>query len=172
MKKRFLACLAAVILLTTALPLASFCLAETKATVISMDVLHLRDYPGTSGNIIGRYRHGTRVTVLSTKNKAWTRVRTPDGKVGYMYRKYLSTFSSTGSDGQVTVTGSTTRYIRSGIGPVNFRKKASANSRLLDQLYGGTRVTVLSQGATWSKVKYNGTLGYIKTKYLTTTKGK
>ena len=157
-------------ILVLALPLTA--LATTYATVVASDVLYLRDEPSTDGEIIGRYRHGTRVTVLSTKNKAWTRVRTPDGKVGYMYRKYLSTFSSTGTDGQVTVTGSTTRYIRSGIGPVNFRKKASANSRLLDQLYGGTRVTVLSQGATWSKVKYNGTLGYIKTKYLTTTKGK
>ena len=41
---------------------------------------------------------------------------------------------------------------------------------LLDQLAGGTMVTVLSSGATWSKVRYNGTVGYIKTRYLTKTR--
>ena len=170
--KRFLACFAALVLLLVSLPLSS--LATTYARVISNDVLHLRDYPGTSGNIIGRYRNGTRVEVLYTGFRYWARVKTPDGKVGYMYKAYLSTYTTTGTSSSSSSSGTvknTTQYIRSGIGLVNFRKNASVNSKLLDQLEGGTRVTVLSQGTTWSRIKYNNTYGWVKTKYLTTKRG-
>lgn len=166
-KKRFIACMAAIVLLLLSIPLASF--ATKYAYVISNDVLHLRLYPSsdTSSTILGKYRNGTKVTIINTNNKYWYRVKTPDGKYGYMYKTYLSTpfddGSSSGGSGSI---GTGYRYIKSGIGYVNMRKNASVNSRLLDQLAGGTRVYVLSSGATWSRVRYNGTLGWIKTRYL------
>ena len=167
--KRILTFLAVVMLLTASLPLAVPCSAETYATVISFDVLHLRDYPGTEGDIIGRYRRGTKVEVLNSSNKLWVRVRTPDGKVGYMYREYLSTFTKTDTgsagNGQTEATGY--RYIKSGIGPVNFRKNPDTNSMLINQIDGGTRVKLLSTGAVWCRIMYNGQKGRIKTKYLT-----
>ena len=178
--KRLFACLLAGILLAVSLPLSS--LAETYATVISWDVLHLRSQPGTEGAVIGKYRRGTRVEVLSTQYRNWVRVRTPDRKVGYMYKQYLSSFtktdtsgsssrsSSSGSSGSSSSLGTGFRYVKSGIGPVNFRKEATSNSKLLDQLSGGTVVLVLSSGSEWSKVRYNGTLGWVKTRYLQKTR--
>ena len=166
--KRLFACLAVLVLLAVSLPLASF--AETTATITCYDVLHLRSGPGSDYAILGRYRHGTRVTILST-GKRWDRVRTPDGKVGYMYRQYLSAYRSSGSSsGSSSSTGTGLRYIKSGIGPVNFRKNPNVNSALLDQLYGGTLVVVLSTRGEWARVRYNGTLGWIKTRYLVTTR--
>lgn len=178
--KRIFACLTILVLLAVSLPLSS--LAETYATVISWDVLHLRSGPGSDYAVIGKYRRGTKVEVLSSSYRNWVRVRTPDRKTGYMYKQYLSSFttsgsssrSSSGSSGSSSSSsggiGTGFRYVKSGIGPVNFRKNASVNSTLLDQLPGGTLVTVLSSGATWSKVRYNGTVGYIKTRYLTKTR--
>ena len=163
--KRLFACLAILVLLAVSLPLASF--AETTATITCYDVLHLRSGPGSDYAILGRYRHGTRVTILST-GRRWDRVRTPDGKVGYMYRQYLSAYRSSGSSGSSIGTG--LRYIKTGIGPVNFRKNPNVNSALLDQLYGGTLVVVLSTRGEWARVRYNGTLGWIKTRYLVTTR--
>ena len=139
--KRLFACLAAVVLLLTALPVIS--LAETYAKVtISSDVLHLRDTPSSSGNILGRYRNGTKVQILKS-GRQWSQVRTPDGKVGYMYKQYLSSYSSddSGSSSGASI-GTGTRYIKSGIGPVNIRKSASIKAKLVDRLEGGTRVTV------------------------------
>ena len=167
------------VLLAVSLPLSS--LAETYATVISWDVLHLRSGPGSDYAVIGKYRRGTKVEVLSTSYRNWVRVRTPDKKTGYMYKQYLSSFTTSGSSSRSSSSSSSRssssggigtgfRYVKSGIGPVNFRKNASVNSTLLDQLPGGTLVTVLSSGATWSKVRYNGTVGYIKTRYLTKTR--
>ena len=176
--KRLFACLAVLVLLAVSLPLASF--AETTATITCYDVLHLRSGPGSDYAILGRYRHGTRVTILST-GKRWDRVRTPDGKVGYMYRQYLSAYRSSGSSsgsssssssssGSSSSTGTGLRYIKSGIGPVNFRKNPNVNSALLDQLYGGTLVVVLSTRGEWARVRYNGTLGWVKTRYLVTSR--
>ena len=63
--KRLLACLTLVVLLAASLPLSA--LAETYATVISFDVLHLRSGPGSDYAILGKYRRGTKVEVLSTQ---------------------------------------------------------------------------------------------------------
>ena len=179
--KRFLACLTLVVLLAASLPLSA--LAETYATVISFDVLHLRSGPGSDYAILGKYRRGTKVEVLSTQYKNWIRVRTPDRKIGYMYKQYLSSFTKTASSSTTSRSSTSSsrsssssslgtgfRYVKSGIGPVNFRKDASSNSKLLDQLSGGTAVLVLSAGSEWCKVRYNGTLGWIKTRYLTKTR--
>ena len=98
-----------------------------------------------------------------------------------MYKQYLSSFttssssssrrsSSSSSSSSSSGIGTGFFYVKTGIGPVNFRKNASVNSTLLDQLAGGTMVTVLSSGSTWCKVRYNGTVGYIKTRYLTKTR--
>ena len=48
--------------------------------------------------------------------------------------------------------------------------KQSDPSALLDQLYGGTLVVVLSTRGEWARVRYNGTLGWVKTSYLVTSR--
>ena len=83
--KRIFACLTVLVLLAVSLPLSS--LAETYATVISWDVLHLRSGPGSDYAVIGKYRRGTKVEVLSSSYRNWVRVRTPDRKTGYMYKQ-------------------------------------------------------------------------------------
>ena len=182
-KTRIIALVAAIVMLLVSLPLTALATTYARVVVSSNDVLHLRATP--NGLILGKYRNGTRVTVLSTSNKRWAWVRTPDGEVGYMYREYLSAFTTTSSGSSSSSSSSSrsssssssssgigtgVRFIRSGIGPVNFRKNASVNSMLLDQLQGGTAVTVLTEGTTWCRVRYNGTLGWIKTRYLTKTR--
>ena len=161
--KRLFACLAAVIMLLTALPVIT--LAETYARVtITNDVLHLRDTPSSDGEILGRYRNGTKVQILKS-GKLWARVRTPDGKIGYMFKQYLSGYTTDDSSSGASI-GTGTRYIKSGIGPVNIRKSASIKAKLVDRLDGGTRVTVVTAGVNWCRIKFNGRYGYVKTKYL------
>lgn len=167
--KRLIACMILAALLVSALPLSA--LAETYATVVCDDVLHLRDAPGVDGAIIGKYRPGTRVEILNSGYRYWARVRTPDKKVGYMYKQYLSTYSSGGSSSGGSSIGTGTRYIKSGIGPVNIRRSASIKARLLDRLEGGTKVTVLSAGVNWCRIRFNGSrIGWVKTKYLVKNK--
>ena len=159
-----LACFAAIVMLVASIPLVS--LATTTATVISDDVLFLRDGPGTDYEIIGKYRHGTKVTVLYNGYRNWVRVRTPDGKTGYMYRNYLSSFTNSG-----TAQAGSVRYVKaSNGGSVNLRQRASTKARLMDRMSNGSKVTVLYAGETWTRVLYNGKDGWVMSKYLSKTK--
>ena len=162
-KVRLLACFAAIVMLVASIPLVSL---ATSATVISNDVLFLRDGPGTDYDIIGKYRHGTKVTVLYNGYRNWVRVQTPDGKIGYMYRNYLSTFTNSG-----TAQAGSIRYIKSGNGgSVNLRQRASTRTRLMDRMNNGESVTVLYSGSVWTRVLYKGKDGWVMTKFLSKTK--
>jgi len=169
--KRLFACLAALVLLMAAVPEVVFAETTYARVVITDEVLHLRESASSDSAILGRYKNGTKVEILKS-GKHWARVRTPDGKVGYMYKKYLSAYSS-GSSGSSSGTsiGTGTRYIKSGIGPVNIRRSASVKARLLDRLEGGTKVTVLAAGTNWCRIRFNGNrIGWVKTKYLVKNK--
>ena len=168
--KRLIACFAAVVALTLALPLSA--LANTYATVVASDVLYLRDEPRTDGEILGRFRHGTKVEILnSTKYRNWAKVRA-GGKVGYMYKAYLSAFTSDGnnsssSSGDSSEVSGATMYVRSSNGgPVNLRRRASTKTSLMARMPVGSKVTVISSGSVWTRVLYDGKDGWVMTKFL------
>lgn len=55
---------------------------------------------------------------------------------------------------------------------VRIRAERSADSEMLDTLAAGTGVKVYASYADgWSKIEYNGTVGYCKTEYLESTEG-
>ena len=143
-------------------------LADTYATVIATDVLFLRAEPRTDAEILGRFRHGTRVQILnSTKYRNWAQVRA-GGMTGYMYKTDLSAYKSDGngtSDGNVA--SGATRYVRSSNGgPVNLRRRASTKTSLMARMPVGSKVTVLSSGSVWTRVLYQGKDGWVMTKFL------
>ena len=164
--KRLVACIAAVVVLTLALPLSA--LAETYATVTASDVLYLRDEPRTDGEILGRYRYGTKVEILnSTKYRNWAKVRA-GGIVGYMYKSYLSAYKSDGAgSSEGGVYSGTTRYVRSSNGgAINLRRRASTKTSLMARMPSGSKVTVLESYSVWSRVLYKGKDGWVMTKFL------
>ena len=167
--RRMLACLALIVMIGASVPLTAF--ATTYATVISQDVLFLRDEPSMDGDIIGRYRRGSKVEVLSTKYRNWVKVKTARGQTGYMYKTYLSLYSTsdttTKTTTKTTKTAKVYRYIKSGIGEVNFRRRASMSAPLIDRIPGGAKVTVTYMGSVWSRITYKGKEGWVMTKYLT-----
>ena len=86
-----------------------------------------------------------------------------------MYKKYLSIYSSSTNSGTV-ITTKTYRYIRSGIGEVNFRKRASTSAALITRIPAGTKVRLLYSGSVWSRIQYHGREGWVMTKYLSEKK--
>lgn len=51
-------------------------------------------------------------------------------------------------------------------GGLNLRQTASLDAKVLGQYWTGTWVEILEAGKTWSKVKVNGKVGYMMSKYL------
>lgn len=152
----------ALVLLVIMIPTLS--LADTARVTAS--ALYLRTRPDADSPSLGMYRFNTKVTVLdSSSYKYWMRVRTPDGKTGYMYKAYMSGVVKSDTDGTGIM------YVSAANGEtVNLRRRASTSSNLIERLLVGTKVTVLNYGSVWSKVIYNSKTGYVLSKYLTSKK--
>ena len=163
--KRFAALILtlALILTTLAIPVAS---ADDYATaVVKGGWLRLRDGASADANTISAYFTGTTVTILGGSG-SWYYVLTPDGKTGYMHSGYLNiTGSITG--GQLDENTSAT--VRSANGkPVRLRSGPSVNYPIVASYAVGTRLTVLTTGETWSKIRINGRTGYMMNEFINT----
>lgn len=161
--KRIAALCLALILLLSAVPCQ-----QAQADSLTMKVkggwLRLRDEASFDGDTISSYYTGTTVTVLSTKG-AWYYVRTPDGKVGYMYGSYLT--AASGSSGSST---SVTAYVTSSNGKgVRMRTGPGTGYGVVAQYAVGTKVTILTAGTYWHYISVNGQKGYMMADFLTTT---
>lgn len=119
--------------------------------------LFLRQSASRSSKALGKYGNGTYVTVLSQGN-TWCKVIV-DGKTGYMMTEYLKFYGLNGSStAAVDHPDETFVYLRGG--------PSQQTGRILMKVPHGARVTILTPGATWSQVKYNGTTGYMMTRFL------
>lgn len=119
--------------------------------------LNLRQAASKSSKSIGKYGNGTYVTVLSQGN-TWCKVIV-DGKTGYMMTEFLKFYGLNGSStATVDHPDETFVYLRGG--------PSQKTGRILQKVPHGARVTILTPGATWSQVKYNGQTGYMMTRFL------
>jgi uncharacterized protein YgiM (DUF1202 family) len=119
--------------------------------------LNLRAAASKSSKSLGKYGNGTYVTVLA-KGNTWCKVIV-DGKTGYMMTQYLRFYGmSSASTAMVTHPDRTFVYLRGG--------PSQQTGQILKKVPHGATVTILTPGATWSQVKYNGQTGYMMTKFL------
>lgn len=119
--------------------------------------LHLRQAASRSSKSLGKYGNGTYVTLLQQGN-TWCKVIV-DGKTGYMMTQYLRFYGmSSATTAMVTHPDRTFVYLRGG--------PSQQTGQILKKVPHGATVTILTPGATWSQVKYNGQTGYMMTKFL------
>ena len=57
--------------------------------IVTADVLRLREQANTSCQVLANLTNGTVLQVLSAPASGWVRVRTPDGKTGYVSTDYV-----------------------------------------------------------------------------------
>lgn len=125
--------------------------------------LRLRDGASSDAETISAYFTGTTVTILGSKN-GWYHVLTPDGKTGYMHADYLTV---TGAINGGQLEENTAATIVSGNGkPVRLRSGPSVNYSIIASYAVGTKLTILSTGGTWSKVRVNGRTGYMMNEFI------
>jgi len=119
--------------------------------------LNLRAAASRSSKSLGKYGNGTYVTVLQ-QGSTWCKVIV-DGKTGYMMTQYLRFYGmSSSSTATVTHPDRTFVYLRNG--------PSQSTGKILQKVPHGAAVTILTPGATWSQVKYNGQTGYMMTRFL------
>lgn len=173
MKKKLTAILILTVLICgTVVP----ALAASYATVVG-GWLRLRANPGYNAVVLASYPTGTVVTVLSRSN-GWTRVITPDYRVGYMDSRYLSNGSApqpAPQPGHRTWTDINQRaYVTSQNGRgVRLRSAPVVNSYNVLGLYpvGRTVTEIRRSNDGWSYIRIDGRYGYMMTQFLTTSGG-
>lgn len=119
--------------------------------------LYLRQSASKDAKAMGSYGNGTKVTIIEPGTQ-WCKVKV-DGKTGYMMTDYLTLHN--------VETNPTMEVVHPDRTFVNLRDAASQETgKVLVKVSHGKEVTVLSYGATWTKVRYNGYTGYMMTRFL------
>lgn len=128
--------------------------------------LNLRTAPSLEGDIVGSYKPGTAVSLI-TRGNSWHKVKVDD-ETGYMASRYLAANASTGSTGS-TQTG----YPKTGIvnNPVAtqvllLRETPSTSARVLANFRNGVEVKLLGENGDFYKVTVNGINGYMMKKFI------
>ena len=95
--------------------------------------------------------------VLEQRPNGWTKVDY-EGKEGYIKTEFLQLAeSAAGAESIGTVTATTN---------INVRASASETADRLGVLSGGDSAELVGTEGDWSKIKYNGQIGYVKSEYV------
>ncbi len=138
--------------------------------------LNLRNAASSGNNVIYQIPFGTIVRVLSRSGQ-WARVEA-EGRTGYVVASFLQALDNeptpapTETDSPAvtpppdTGTGSTAVVYTENRGSLNHRAQGRSGSTIIGTIPFGGSVNVLSKGATWCEVSYQGRSGWVMTSFL------
>ena len=127
--------------------------AATEYKVITADAVNFRSGPSTSYSSLGSFNKGDKVEYLGTSG-SWAKVKY-NNKTGYVYGYYVGNYATI------------TKYVTATT--LNVRSGAGTSYSVLGSLSKGTKVEVISTTNGWSKINYNGSIGYVSSQYLSSS---
>ena len=127
--------------------------AATEYKVITADAVNFRSGPSTSYSSLGSFNKGDKVEYLGTSG-SWVKVKY-NNKTGYVYGSYVGNYATI------------TQYVTATT--LNVRSGAGTSYSVLGSLSKGTKVEVISTTNVWSKINYNGSIGYVSSQYLSSS---
>ena len=127
--------------------------AATEYKVITADAVNFRSGPSTSYLSLGSFNKGDKVEYLGTSG-SWVKVKY-NNKTGYVYGSYVGNYATI------------TQYVTATT--LNVRSGAGTSYSVLGSLRKGTKVEVISTTNGWSKINYNGSIGYVSSQYLSSS---
>lgn len=145
---------------------------KAKAT----DVVNVRSSDSETADKIGKVQKGDILTVYEQKINGWSKVSF-DGKEAYIKSEYLEVIG----EGNSEIASSTTNEVSDAEAianspssgkakakdTVNIRESASTTADKVAVAYKGEEMTVVQKQADgWTKVKFGGKTGYVKSEYL------
>lgn len=129
---------------------------EVNETVFASETVNVRASASEESDRLGAIYMGESATRIGVGSNGWSKI-SYNGQEGYVMSQYLTT------DGAVTESMSVLETIV-------IRADASEDSQRLGVIYQGTQVTrTANYDNGWSRIIYDGTVGYVKTEYLETS---
>ena len=125
--------------------------------VTTTTTVNVRSSDSEQADKLGKVSSGTKLLLLEQRPNGWTKVDY-EGKEGYIKSEFLQTVeSAAGAETIGTVTATTN---------INVRASASETADRLGVLSGGDSADLIGTEGDWSKIKYNGQIGYVKSEYV------
>ncbi len=125
--------------------------------VTTTTTVNVRSSDSEQADKLGKVSNGTKLQVLEQRPNGWTKVDY-EGKEGYIKTEFLQLAeSAAGAETIGTVTATTN---------INVRASASETADRLGVLSGGDSAELVGTEGDWSKIKYNGQIGYVKSEYV------
>ncbi len=125
--------------------------------VTATTTVNVRSSDSEQADKLGKVTGGTKLQVLEQRPNGWTKVDY-EGKEGYIKTEFLQAAeSAAGAEAIGTVTATTN---------INVRASASETADRLGVLSGGDSAELIGTEGDWSKIKYNGQIGYVKSEYV------
>ena len=140
------------------------------------DVLNVRASDSETADKVGQVQKGEVLEVIEQKINGWSKVKF-DGKEAFIKSEFLeivdgSETSSTNSEEQTisdeeAIANSPESGKAKARDTVNIRKSPSTEAEKITVLYKGEEVTVVQKQADgWTKIKFSGKTGYVKSEFL------
>jgi uncharacterized protein YgiM (DUF1202 family) len=167
--------------------------AVEKKVRITADVVNVRSSDSSTADKLGTARHGEEYTLVEEKVNGWSKIIYED-KEAFISSEYVEVISEepaeasnedtasndgdnknnkdnsskdSNSNNNAAADNSPTTGTAKVNTTVKFRKDASASSEQLGVIYGGGKVEGVEKKSNgWTKIKYNGQTGYVKSEYL------
>ena len=130
--------------------------ADTEYIVITADKVNFRSGPSTNYSSIGKFNKGDKVEYLG-ESEYWIKVKYSN-KIGYVHSDYVENYASTTKKA---------KYVNAS--SLNVRSGPSTNYSVIGKLSSGEQIKVISTSNGWTKIKYNGQIGYVSDKYLSSS---
>lgn len=125
--------------------------------VTTTTTVNVRSSDSEQADKLGKVSGGTKLQVLEQRPNGWTKVDY-EGKEGYIKTEFLQLAESVaGAETIGTVTATTN---------INVRASASETADRLGVFSGGDSAELVGTEGDWSKIKYNGQIGYVKSEYV------
>lgn len=147
---------------------------STVITVKAITVVNVRSSDSEKADKVGKASEGQQFTLLEEKVNGWSKIDF-EGQEAYIKTEFLEkvgqTVTESAPTNNVTNEEAAAASPSSGTATVKetikLRKSASTDSEQLGVCYTGERLEVIEkQSDGWSKVKYNGKTGYVKSEFL------
>ncbi len=128
----------------------------------------------SNSNIIMELPHGTMIEILLTYPDNWRYIDF-NGVKGYIHGQNVASVTNAGGSlsplmpevpaGTVTGTGMVTHPNGSFVN-LRYSRSSADNTNVLAQVPSGAKVELMEQYGSWTKVRYNGIVGYMVSSYI------
>ncbi len=136
--------------------------ASAQTGIVTASSLNIRSGPGTNCAVLFTAKKNDKVDINETSN-GWYKIKMTSGKEGWASSTHISKSNSNDNSNESNTSGLKKRV---SINRLNMRSGAGTSYRVITTLNKGTVVDVVSESNGWTKVKYDGRLGYVSSKYL------